>query len=64
MRVGYLFDGIRAEIAKGETYDVIGIFGILYHIMDHFSLFQLLRELKPRLVIVDSEFVMRDNATI
>ena len=43
---------------------MIGIFGILYHIMDHFSLFQLLRELKPRLVIVDSEFVMRDNAPI
>ena len=43
---------------------MIGIFGILYYIMDHFSLFQLLRELKPRLVIVDSEFVMRDNATI
>ena len=64
MRVGDLFDGIRAEIAKGETYDVIGVFGILYHIMDHFSLFQLLRDLKPKLVIVDSEFVMRDNATI
>ena len=52
MRVGDLFDGIRAEIAKGETYDVIGVFGILYHIMDHFSLFQLLRDLKPKLVIV------------
>lgn len=64
LRVGDLFDGIRAEIARGETYDVIGVFGILYHIMDHFALFQLLRELKPKLVIVDSEFVMRENAIV
>lgn len=64
LRVGDLFDGIRSEIAKGETYDVVSVLGILYHIMDHFSLFQLLRELKPKLVIVDSEFVLRDNATI
>ena len=64
LRVGDLFDGIRAEIARGETYDIIGVFGILYHIMDHFALFQLLRDLKPKLVIVDSEFVMRDNAVV
>ena len=32
--------------------------------MDHFALFQLLRDLKPKLVIVDSEFVMRDNAIV
>lgn len=64
LRVGDLFEGIHAEIAQGETYDVIGVFGILYHIMDHFALFQLLRTLKPKLVIVDSEFILRDNPMI
>ena len=44
---------------KGETYDVIGVFGILYDLMDHFRLFQLVRRLKPKLVIVDSEFMLR-----
>jgi hypothetical protein len=64
LRVDDIFEGIRAEIARGETYDIVGVFGILYHIMDHFALFQLLRDLKPKLVIVDSEFVMRDNAIV
>ncbi|MEJ6507900.1 MAG: class I SAM-dependent methyltransferase [Octadecabacter sp.] len=59
LRVGDLYDGMEAAVAKGETYDVIGIFGILYDLMDHFRLFQLLRRLKPKLVIVDSEFMLR-----
>jgi len=59
LRVGDLYDGMEAAIANGETYDVIGVFGILYHLMDHFRLFQLVRRLKPKLVIVDSEFMLR-----
>ena len=59
LRVGDLYDGMEAAVAKGETYDVIGIFGILYDLMDHFRLFQLVRRLKPKLVIVDSEFMLR-----
>lgn len=63
-RCGDLFEGIEAAISKGETYDVIGIFGILYHIMDHFRLFQLLRALQPKLLIVDSEFTYRAQPVI
>lgn len=59
LRVGDLYDGMEAAVAKGETYDVIGVFGILYDLMDHFRLFQLVRRLKPKLVIVDSEFMLR-----
>jgi hypothetical protein len=59
LRVGDLYDGMEAAIGKVETYDVIGVFGILYHLMDHFRLFQLVRRLKPKLVIVDSEFMLR-----
>jgi len=59
LRVGDLFEGMEAAIKAGETYDVVGVFGILYHVMDHFRLFQLVRKLQPKLVIVDSEFMLR-----
>lgn len=59
LRVGDLYDGMEQAIKDGETYDVIGVFGILYHVMDHFRLFQLVRKLQPKLVIVDSEFMLR-----
>lgn len=64
LRVGDLYKGIEQEVEKGETYDVIGVFGILYHLMDHFRLFQSIRDLKPKLVIVDSEFMLRPAALI
>lgn len=64
MRVGDIFEEIDAAIVAGETYDVIAVFGILYHIMDHLRLFTSLRKLKPKLVIVDSEFLQRPGATI
>lgn len=59
-----IFDGMEKEIAAGQTYDVVGVLGILYHIMDHFRLFQLVRKLKPKLVIVDSEFALRPGQVI
>lgn len=59
LRVGDLFDGMEAAIAAGETYDVVGVFCILYHVMDHFRLFQLVRKLQPKRVIVDSELLLR-----
>jgi hypothetical protein len=30
---------LDATIANGETYDVVAVFGILYHLMDHYRLF-------------------------
>ena len=59
-----IFEGMEAEIAAGARYDVVGVLGILYHVMDHFRLFQLIRKLKPRLIIVDSEFALRPAPVI
>lgn len=59
-----IFDGMEKEIAAGQSYDVVGVLGILYHVMDHFRLFQLVRKLNPRLVIVDSEFALRPGQVI
>lgn len=52
-----LFAELEEQIRQGVTYDVVGVFGILYHVMDHHRMFVLLRQLKPRLIIVDSEFM-------
>lgn len=64
LRSGDLYQFIDQEVAKGKSYDVIGVFGILYHLMDHHRLFQALRGLRPKLVIVDSEFMLRPGPMI
>ena len=42
--------------AAGERFDVVAVLGLFYHLMEHFRLLWLVRQLRPRLVIVDSEF--------
>lgn len=64
LRCNDIFRGIQEEIDRGETYDVIGVLGIFYHIMDHYHLLRQLLALKPSLVIVDSEFSQRDSPMI
>lgn len=59
-----LFAEMEARIAAGERFDVIAVYGIFYHIMDHFRLLSLARRLGPRLIIIDSEFITLDNAMI
>lgn len=64
LRCGDIFDGMEQAIAAGERFDVVAVLGILYHVMDHFRLFRLIRALGPRLVIVDSEFALRPGPVI
>lgn len=52
-----LFEALEDFVREGRVYDVVAVFGILYHLMDHHRLFVLIRRLRPRLVIVDSEFM-------
>ncbi|SLN76022.1 class I SAM-dependent methyltransferase [Roseisalinus antarcticus] len=64
LRQGDIFDALEEMVRKGETFDVVGVLGIFYHIMDHFRLLRLVTQLKPRVVIVDSEFSLRPGPTI
>lgn len=64
LKCGDIYAGMEAELAAGAQYDVVGVLGILYHVMDHFRLFQLVSRFKPRLVIVDSEFSLRPGPII
>lgn len=61
---GDIFDELEALVEAGETFDVVAVYGIFYHVMDHYRLLKLIRALRPRLVVVDSEFVQADEAVI
>lgn len=59
-----LFDELERRVAARESFDVVAVFGIFYHIMDHFRLLSLVRRLTPQLIIIDSEFIVLKNAMI
>lgn len=59
-----LFAEMEARIDAGERFDVVAVYGIFYHIMDHFRLLDLARRLQPDLIIIDSEFIKADNAMV
>lgn len=64
LRQGEMFAELEKLVASGAQYDVIGVLGIFYHIMDHHRLIVLLKALKPKLIIIDSMFVNHGAAII
>lgn len=61
---GDIFDGLDARVKAGETFDIIAVLGVFYHIMDHHRLLRLCAALKPGMVIIDSEFAIRPGPVI
>ncbi len=64
LRQGDFFKALQAFNDAGETFDLVAVYGIFYHIMDHFHMLKLIRGLRPKLVIVDGEFIDRPNPMI
>lgn len=64
LRSGDLYDGLDRLVARGQRFDVVALYGIFYHVMDHMRLLDRVRALGPRLVIIDSEFVQAPNLMI
>ena len=64
LRRGGIFAELEKMVARGVHFDIVALFGILYHVMDHMRLMLLVRALAPRLVIVDSEFLRRPGPVI
>ncbi|WP_322895108.1 MULTISPECIES: class I SAM-dependent methyltransferase [unclassified Yoonia] len=64
LRVDDVFEGLEKAVAAGETYDIVAIFGLFYHIMDQFRLLRLIRKLGPRLIIIDGEFSQRPKPVL
>lgn len=64
LRQGDMFEEIEAELASGSRYDIVAAFGVYYHIMDHFRLLRLMMALRPKMILIDSEFVIRGGPVI
>ncbi len=64
LRCGDIFDALEAMAADGAQFDVIAVYGIFYHIMDHMRLLKLCRLLNPTIIIIDSEFIEAKNGMI
>lgn len=61
---GDVYEVLPRMVAEGRTFDVVALFGLYYHVMDHYGLLKLITALQPRLVIVDSEFYLTDEPAI
>jgi len=61
---GDVFEALPAFAARRETFDVVAIYGLFYHLMDHHRLLRLVHALSPRLVIIDSVFLNREQPFI
>lgn len=47
LQVGDMHTTLDTLCAQGRTIDVITVYGVFYHIMDHFSFLRKLMALKP-----------------
>lgn len=63
-RTNDIFDELRNLDTAGERFDVVALFGILYHVMDHFLLLRNVVRLHPSLILIDSEFISTGNSMI
>jgi len=59
-----LYTHLDALVTQGERFDTVALFGIFYHVMDHFRLLRQIRALGAGLVIIDSEFMRVKNPMI
>ncbi len=64
LRHNDIFAELERLVASAERFDVVALYGIFYHVMDHFYLLRLIQRLCPQIIIIDSEFIVLDNAMI
>lgn len=53
---GDINDEMPKLVARDERFDVVSVLGIYYHITTHYTLLAHIRALRPKLIIIDSEF--------
>lgn len=59
-----IYRDLDTRIAAEETFDVVALFGIFYHVMDHYGLLAKVTQLRPKLILIDSEFIIDRNPMI
>lgn len=61
---GDVYDELPRLVERGETFDVVAVYGLYYHVMDHYGLLKLIKRLSPRVVVIDGEFHLSSAPTI
>jgi methyltransferase family protein len=61
---GDVYDVLPQLVAEGKRYDVVALFGLFYHVMDHYLLLKLIAQLEPELIIIDSEFFLSPDPVV
>ncbi|WP_165352740.1 class I SAM-dependent methyltransferase [Loktanella sp. IMCC34160] len=64
LRVGEMLTTMEEMVQEGETFDIVSLLGIFYHTMEHQRLLNLASQLKPKLIVIDGEFALRDYSVI
>ncbi|MEL7115997.1 MAG: methyltransferase domain-containing protein [Pseudomonadota bacterium] len=64
LRRGDFFDVLEDMVRADERFDIVVLYGIFYHIIEHFRLLKLIQSLGPKAIFVDSEFSTRRMALI
>lgn len=61
---GDVYEVLPTLASDGQRFDVVAVYGLYYHLMDHYGLLKLIKRFDPRLVIIDSEFHLSPDPTI
>ncbi|MBF4162001.1 class I SAM-dependent methyltransferase [Nocardioides acrostichi] len=64
LQQGDIFETLPTMVERGERFDVVAVFGIFYHIMEHYRLLKLIKHVGARLAVIDSEFIIREGPFI
>jgi Methyltransferase domain len=64
LEVDDIFEALERLGRAAEQFDVVAVLGIFYHIMEHYRLLRLIHRLRPRLVLIDSVFMVANRPYI
>ncbi|MEM6729270.1 MAG: methyltransferase domain-containing protein, partial [Pseudomonadota bacterium] len=64
LRQGDVFEVMEEMKRYKERFDVVAIYGLLYHTTEHYRLLLLAQAMQPKLIIVDSEFIVASDGPI
>lgn len=64
MRVGDFVLEMDKLIAEGDTFDIVSCLGVYYHTMHHYRIMCQMAALRPKLIIIDSEFLRTQEPVI
>lgn len=64
IRVGDFVAEMDKLIADGETFDIVSCLGVYYHTAHHYRIMCQMAALRPKLIILDSEFLRTQEPVI